>query len=177
MTECTNADVRDRLPDYVHGHLVGAAHAEVALHLATCDACASEVALIRDVRAALTVAPTIDVQRIASALPAPRRLTLVDGGAPQRRWFIDWRVAAAVTLLAVGGGSAAILSRDERAAPTADSAVTARVAVTPSIDAYVADATLGELESLLADLEQFDGLPARDPEAALATTNDVEVDG
>jgi anti-sigma factor RsiW len=196
MIDCPNAEIRDRLPDFVHGQLGAAARAEVAAHTAICAACAAELALLRELRATLRAAPSVDVTRIVSALPAaPARVAPRGPALARPTWRrFDWRVAAAVVAMAAAGGSVVVLSRyggtgdgapvpGSQVAQTPDSGGVAattdvgtlRVA-TVSIDADLADATAGEIEELLAELETFDGLPAGEPESTLPTPGDEGVD-
>jgi anti-sigma factor RsiW len=173
MIDCPNGEMRDRLPDFVHGRLGAVAHAEVAAHTAACAACAAEVALLRDLRVALGGVPSVDVGRIVGALPTPPvrgARVLVPRERHARRF--DWRVAAAVAGIAVIGGSALVVSR---ARPNGDREIQ-QVAVRVSMDADLAGATIGELEELLEELESFDGLPAGEPEATLPTPDAVEIE-
>jgi anti-sigma factor RsiW len=180
MTECPNGEMRDRLPDFVHEQLNATTRAAVAAHVAGCDACAAELALLRELRETLRSAPAVDVARIVAALPAPPRMQ--SGRLRRRGWRrTDWRIAAAVAALVVGGGSAAIVTGRLRRPDTPGSLV-ARELVLPrdsitaaprpqevaaaglSIDADLSEASALELETLLEDLEMFDGLPAGEPE-------------
>lgn len=102
MIDCPNGDVRDALPDYLHDRLDPARRAEVETHLATCDACRAELALLRDLRATMRRAPEVDVAAIAAAI-APHRVV------SKRSWVAGWRAAAAVAAIAVGGTSIALL--------------------------------------------------------------------
>ncbi len=116
MRDCENGEIRDLLPEYLHDALEPVARARVEAHLASCDACAAELSLLRGIRGALSRAPAVDVSRIAESV---RRATSAssrrgvhaetDGGGAARRapgsrrrleaW--QWSVAAAV-LVAVG---------------------------------------------------------------------------
>ena len=160
MNDCHNAAMRDQLPDLVHDRLSETSTAAVAAHVAMCAACAAEVALLRELRDALRSARAVDVARIVAALPMPPAVR--DGGRVGRRRSY-WRVAAAIAVLLVGGGSAAILSSRFREAGD-DRRVQQVAAADLSIDADLGDASLIELEALLAELETFDGLPAGEPE-------------
>jgi anti-sigma factor RsiW len=182
MIDCPNGEIRDRLPDFVHDQLDPPARAEVSAHLAACAACAAEVTLLRELRARLRAAPPVDVGRIVAALP---RSTGSRGSATasagDRRQRFDWRIAAAVAALAVGGGSAAVWNLwapNERPANVAVDApvpppgeraerVERVAAADLTIDADLAEVSVAELESLLEELESFDGLPAREPEPLL----------
>ncbi|MEP7002250.1 MAG: zf-HC2 domain-containing protein [bacterium] len=103
MTDCPNADVRDLLPDLVHGRLDAESRALVETHVAACADCKAEVALLRDLRASLRRSPRVDTAAIAAAVPAYR--------APSRRAWVGWRTAAAITLLVAGGSSVVVMRR------------------------------------------------------------------
>jgi hypothetical protein len=111
MIECSNGDVRDALPDYLHDRLDPARRAEVESHLATCAACRAELSLLRDLRATMRRAPVVDVAAIAAAI-SPRRATTTG-----RTWVTGWRAAAAVAAIAVGGTSIAVLRSRAPVAP------------------------------------------------------------
>ncbi len=124
MSDCPNGEIRDLLPDFLHGRLDAADQAAVEAHLRDCELCREELALLRGMRAALRRAPAVDVGQITAAIPpyrAPARHS-------SRQWG-GWRIAAAVTLLAAGGTSVALVRHG--AHPIADSA---RVAESRSSD-------------------------------------------
>ncbi|MDP9178119.1 MAG: zf-HC2 domain-containing protein [Gemmatimonadota bacterium] len=118
MNDCLSAEMRDALPDVVHGKLDAAKLAEVEAHVAACDECAVELDLLRAVVASMPAAPAIDVQRIVAALPVAAKQGLLlhrgNGEAafasdtslrrPQSVWSSPLlRVAAAVVIIAAGG--------------------------------------------------------------------------
>jgi hypothetical protein len=104
MIDCPDGDVRDLLPDYLHDRLTPSDRRAVDVHLASCEACRNELALLRDLRGTLRRAPAVDMDAIAAAIPAYR--------APAaRRVASGWRVAAAVAAIVVGGASVALLHR------------------------------------------------------------------
>ena len=112
MRDCANGEVRDRLPELVHGRLEGSERAAVEAHVAECSDCASEAALIRVVAGSATLAaPRMDVARIASALPgrvqAPSRIATRTVSRPWMRWAAGFLIAAA------GIGAALFATRDE----------------------------------------------------------------
>jgi hypothetical protein len=102
MSECTNGELRDLLPELVNGRLDAEMQHRVEAHVASCTECAEELALLRSLRASLMREPAIDTQRIAAAVRAHT------GGAAKRGATRDgiatpWRVAiAAAALLAAG---------------------------------------------------------------------------
>lgn len=111
MSDCPNGDVRDALPDYLHGRLDAARRREVESHLASCPTCRAELSLLRDLRDRVRHAPAVDAVAIASAIPPYR--------APVRRaWSNGWRVAAALVAIAVGGTSIVVVRSRGREAPT-----------------------------------------------------------
>src|SRR5437868_2070019 len=115
MNDCSNAEIRDRLPDLLHDRLDARVRAEVAAHVAGCADCQAELKLLRSARAMfIAQAPRVDVGRIVQALPTRAQT--------RRRSWVNWRVAAAVTFLVVGGGSVAVMSRGDSRKPVVDSA-------------------------------------------------------
>jgi hypothetical protein len=122
MSDCPNAEIRDLLPDFVHGTLAGAERAPVESHLASCADCTSEVSLLRTVRGALAAgAPPVDVASVVRALPAPPSSVVRpsvpgvvsieearrDRRAPART--VGWWRAAAVLLVAAGATTVAVM--------------------------------------------------------------------
>src|SRR6476620_3514319 len=121
MSECLGAEMRDVLPDFVHGQLDDGRTAEVRAHIASCAECAAEVELLRAVVSAAPEAPQMNVDRIVSARPTPTRhgfllhrgggvgspLTPVASPTMSHRSRI-WsrpvvKIAAAVAIVAAGG--------------------------------------------------------------------------
>lgn len=73
MSECLSAEMRDVLPEFVHGQLDDGRAAEVRAHLADCADCVAEVELLRAVMSAAPAAPEMNIDRIVRALPTPTR--------------------------------------------------------------------------------------------------------
>lgn len=201
MRDCVNAEVRDRLPELVHGLLEEAERAGVESHVAECPDCAAEAALIRRAAGVIALAsPRVDARRIATALPLSR----VSAQAPRPRWSGGGlRIAAALVVAAAGIGTLQYATRDrvsddiaridaplpvtggERAIarPVGGSAVsgayaTAQVAgrtglvLVGGIDAL----TLDQLEVLVSGVEALDAMPSADPEPLPFAENGVEND-
>ena len=111
MTDCSNAEMRDRLPDYVNELLSLADAAVVESHIESCDECSDEVALLRAVLAERPRAANINVAAIVTSLPrshvADRSVRSISS-APSvvgKTSFRSWRSIAAVAILAVGGAA------------------------------------------------------------------------
>lgn len=198
MTECSRADIRDRLPDWVHGTLGAQPTAEVAAHLGECALCRAEVALLRDARSALeAAAPRVDTARVAAALATAKR-----HARPRSRPASAWRSAVGVMALAASLVAVAVLSvrsprttaprqrgLEERSAPEhSPTAAAERGARTPSPTtgmpaarprAELSLAGAGELgdddlRTLLAHLEAIDAMPETTPAPLLTTFDEDE---
>jgi anti-sigma factor RsiW len=199
MNDCGNAEIRDQLPDLLHDRLDAGARAAALAHVDACADCRDELQLLRALKGTLgRGVPRVDVAYVVGALPkaplaaqrAPSRAVVPLGG--RRRVWTDWRVAAAVTLLFVGGGSYALMNAHgdsvvdttivashgaigessalpNRALATATVGESATVATATggSIDAE-SDSPLGELnedqlETLIKDIEGFSAVPETEP--------------
>ena len=105
MFDCANVEMRELLPELAAGTLDARTRARVEEHVASCAECASELETLKLVRGAYAAVPSIDTRRIVAALPKPPAATPVSAASsttPVRRWM-DWRVAAALTMITVGG--------------------------------------------------------------------------
>ena len=110
MFDCANVEMRELLPELVAGTLDASARARVDAHVITCAECASELETVRLVRGAFA-APAVDTQRIVAALPKPLTGPVaITSTVPVKRW-VDWRLAAALTMITVGGLSVAVVQR------------------------------------------------------------------
>jgi hypothetical protein len=110
MSDCANVEMRELLPELAAGTLDASARARVERHVIACLGCASELETLRLVRGAFP-APAVDTQRIVAALPKPfTGAVAVPTADPVKRW-VDWRLAAALTMITVGGLSVAVVQR------------------------------------------------------------------
>ena len=180
MTDCPNVEMRERLPDLLHGRLEGAARVEVQAHLATCEACAAELALLQEARRALDRAPAVDVRRIVAALPRPvgAPLTVSRGGgveAPARRAVPAWRryaVAAGLLLAAGVGGYPLLRGAGADAAPDRGPLAGASATATPTSPASQTGAGSAAEDRLLA--VNVEGLSDDDFVGLLDALDDLE---
>jgi anti-sigma factor RsiW len=188
MSDCTNLEMRDLLPDLARGALTGPSLVAVERHLATCGACRAELALVRNAQAVLGATPPVDASRIAAAVfrsAARRRHRTWGISTPPRRVWL-----AAASVVAIVG--AALLARnlarepgspvvspvvvqvEEPVAPTAGTpAPSEPVRSTPQppvrpelvVGGGISDLADADLESLLRVLDgldaQLDVEPAR----------------
>ncbi len=192
MSDCTNIDVREQLPDLLSGRLTAADRRAVEAHVASCADCAAELQLLRDVRQLLGTrqAPVMDTAAIVAALPRP-----VVAPTRSRLPVNAWRMAAAITLMAIGGMSLSSVRKYFGASPGSDTTAVAdplpQVAVqpevsaaqpetiavssaTPQVPARVASLTAGggvsdladeDLEALIGALERLEAAPGAEPDA------------
>ncbi len=111
MNDCPNADIRDQLPDLLHERLQAEAQAVVVAHVDGCADCCAELELLRGLRGMFAAqAPHVDVDYVVGALPKPPVRTIPLSPVRRQAWG-NWRIAAAVTVLVVGGSSAAVMTR------------------------------------------------------------------
>ena len=194
MIDCPNAEIRDRLPDLLHERLDAEARVAVLAHVSGCAACRAELELLRALRGAIVRETTVDVGRVTRVVVSTTTGTAtVSAVRPlqRRRVWTDWRVAAAITVLAFG--SASLVGRyraggvrdpmDSVRAPVAVGATTdarasgvrspePRIAAAPpaaattelSMGGGVSDLSESDLEALLSELAELDGVPESEPE-------------
>jgi hypothetical protein len=160
MTDCPNVEIRELLPEYLGGTLSASRRAEVEAHLASCDDCAEELALLRLVRQAYaSTTPTVDVGGIVAALPRKSVRPV------RRSWRTSqaFQIAAAVSFIALGGISLTVARSffgNDPTAITPDTMV-ASSAEMPliSFGGGVQDLGDEDLEALLSALESMEALP------------------
>jgi anti-sigma factor RsiW len=185
------SDIQEMLPDLLHGALPVSERERVEQHLAACESCREELEVVRSVKDAAVFAPAIDAARISGLIPPYRGI--VPAPAPARSRVTQWLVVATAAVLIVGGGSV-VMSRDSRspadvavvtppadvagpqslAAPTSGGAADAATASrTPSVHTFalasdVASLSDGDLVQLMNDMDDFDALPAAEPDPVIA---------
>jgi hypothetical protein len=161
MSECSSVETRELLPELLHDRLPAVERARVQEHVGACAACGSELELLRRVRAAATAVPTIDVSRVAAAIPGhrarPAWVRVVQMPA--------FRIAAAIALIA---GSIWLFQGPADVAPVIPPSViaelpsTSAVAATSHTELPIGDAlgelTEGDLHALIDELDELDAV-------------------
>lgn len=179
MRDCENVEIREQLPELLHGRLGPSERAVVEQHLAGCAACRDELDVLRTARAVLIAAPTPRLDHAAIAAAVSRARVQVE---PRP---VRWRWAAAITVIVLGGTSVATAVRSFRGEPAIDSTYVTGPAVvaqgdTPSAVPSAAAATPArltagggiddladeDLEALIGNLETIEVAPRAEPEAA-----------
>ena len=143
--------VREAIPDMVHGHLEEGVAVDVRAHTASCEACASELALVHLLFETRAQPPLDLAGRV-------RRGVAFDRQAVHRPWWALTAAAVAALALGIGMGSGQ--------APVVAPAFATEVAegwpwvleaevgmAAPVLDDLSSDA----LETLLTDLAQVEG--------------------
>jgi len=197
MNKCTDSDIRELLPDLLHGALAEAEKARVDAHVVTCESCQEDLHVLRTVKGAAVFAPSIDVDRVVRQIP-PYRAIVPAVEAPARTRVASWLVAATLALFVVGGGSVLMTrqnsSRTSVKSPTVDSgalvastqpspASTAPAATLnpriaqPSTAAHLHALALaaeadglsdGGLVQLMNDMDTFDALPGSESDPVIS---------
>jgi anti-sigma factor RsiW len=195
MNECADRDIKELLPDVLHRTLGSDDRERVELHLATCDSCREELSVLRMVNSAAVFAPAIDVGRIVRQIPPYQRISPTVE-APARSRVTQWLVAtAAAAVLVVGGslvvnrqpsGEITIVATDTSTGlgagpaapirtsvdrPAAAGGTTRTPAHTLALASDVAGLSDGDLVQLMNEMDDFDALPASEPEPVIAVDN------
>jgi Putative zinc-finger len=178
MSDCQNVEIRELLPDLLHGRLSAPARQRVEAHLAECQDCADELSLLRSVRAAFERVPAMDTAAIVRALPLPNRR--VAGGIWGHRTAL--RIAAAVSFISLGGISLAVARsffgpkptimqvdtamRASLPGDTNESTVLVNTSTTTPVISFaggVSDLGAEDIEALITDIESIEAAPLPEP--------------
>lgn len=185
MRDCPDGELRDLLPLYAAGRLAGSDRTRVASHLAGCEACASEHALLGNVARAYAVPPP-DTAAIVARLPVR------PGGRVAVPYYRQplWRIAASLTVM-IGAAAMLTVARSKPEATTLSGRNPAATPVSPAapgssdvapgatldgdarpvaagrvigLGVSLSDLTDEQIESLLTSLESLDATVLPDPE-------------
>jgi anti-sigma factor RsiW len=187
MSECVNGELRDLLPELVNGRLDAEAQRAVEAHVAGCEACAEELALLRALRPGLVRGPVVDAAKIATAVHAqtaqqPRHDAMHPRFATPRRLAI-----AAAALLAVSAIGYAVARRggDAERVVMMHAHDTAHMVAPASAGEGVldnlSDLSDDDVRTLTASLDGISSVPDADPSAGIdplgASIDDNSVGG
>lgn len=156
MRDCPNAEMRDLLPDMIHGTLGAAQRGEVEAHVAACESCRDELALLRRIRAAMP-APPVDTAAIVRTLPTYR------ASRPTRRGAM-LRIAAGLVLVA--GAASLVMRNGSREPVPVDTLAQAAASAAPvlSLGENVQDLSDSDLQALADELQALDAVMSEEPE-------------
>jgi anti-sigma factor RsiW len=193
MAECSTELVRDRLPDLLHGRLSASERLVVEGHLAACEECAAELALLAELRREMDAPELVDVGAVGSEVlgrvGAPDRAT-GGGRATSHRpaggslfSLVALRAAAAVILFAGGAYAVGVIggrgTEDKGVATTAGSrdgstGVLEVASAEISAELSLVGTTESEIEALARRIDAFDGLHSEAPAPVVALVDTPE---
>ncbi len=201
MNKCAELDIKETLPDLLHGKLDADARARVEAHLASCGECTEELEALRKVKSAAVFIPPIDADRLVRQIP-PYRTVVLAAQAPAGFRAVSWLVAASLVVVVLGGGSLLMLQKTPTVGPvvTVDpsavpdggstqrdkpSAVASNhhpvVSTKPARHALALATSVdglsdNNLRRLMNDMKSFDALPATEPGPAISVDNGDSLD-
>lgn len=183
MNDCKEVEIREALPDLVHGALPAPRVALVQQHLDVCSDCAAELAIVRAVLAS-AAAPRVDATRIVASIPPYARKS-------SRTHFTRTtylQLAAAVVIGAAGistalfrsehapspaaipvsaMASSAIQTSGSGAPATATNSASAAGSESGLALVGTADVSDADLAQLIQDMNNISALPPTDPEPVI----------
>jgi hypothetical protein len=196
MNKCTDNDIKEMLPDLLHGALGAAAMERAEAHLSSCEECREELQVLRAVKSAAVFAPTIDVDQIVRQIP-PYRTIVPPVELPARSRLVSWLVAASLAVTVVGVGSMLVARRSATTPPSVATTLPsatippeslAVVSKTPDAGALAGAAVAtqpshthalalagdvdglsdGNLVQLMDEMNRFDALPATESDPVIS---------
>ncbi|HEV2016777.1 MAG TPA: zf-HC2 domain-containing protein [Gemmatimonadaceae bacterium] len=199
MNRCTELDIKEMLPDLLHGKLDADARARVEAHVVSCEECTEEVEVLRTVKSVAVFIPAIDVDRVVRQIP-PYRTIVPAAQAPARSRVVSWLVAASLVVVVLGGGSLLMIQMQptltpvatvdhsglpDRASTQAEKPVGIAPIIAPNGTGISAKPTThalalatgvdglsdNNLRQLMNDMNNFDALPATEPGPVISVDN------
>jgi len=165
MSDCMEHEIREMLPDVLHGTVGPADRGRIDAHLTGCGSCREELEVLRSVHGAAVFTPSIDVESIVRQLP-PYGIAIP---APVERRvrtpITRWLAAAGFALVAFGAGSV-VMNQDEPVTRTAAVGIPGGTGL--SLASGLDGLSDGELVQLMNEMNGFDALPASEIEAVFA---------
>jgi anti-sigma factor RsiW len=157
MNDCQNVEIREALPELVHGTLSASQRALVREHLDECGDCSSELAIIRAVLGSATIVP-VDVPRIVASIPPYRR-----NASRIKRVYLE--LAAAFVIGAIGISTVAVHNSGSVAAVLRTGGVTTSLSTPGLALVNTSDLSDAGLAQLTQELDKLQAMPTTDPES------------
>ena len=171
MRDCSNGEVRDRLPELMHNRLAGEALVVVRAHVADCADCRAELALLEQLRTAV-VAPRPDTGRIVAMLPKYRALPV------WRRAMQSAQLRAAAAVVLLVGGYAVVTRGGEAPVPATPAAVTQPAGTSElAIGDSFHDLTDSDLAAMVEEIGQLEAVTAEPADEPLLPLGDAAISG
>ena len=202
MNNCMDTEIQEMLPDLLHRTLAADTRARVEAHVASCEQCREELAVLRTVKSAAVFAPVIKVDQVVRRIPPYQKIVpAVERPATTR--VVSWLVAATMAIAVIGGGSLvlarrevprAVVSKDppvsipSQVAPEPTSVAGASSQPEPTVAAVaphthalalaadVSGLSDGNLEQLMTEMAQFDALPATEADPVISVDTSYNLD-
>jgi|GEM_PF-1180971 len=173
MHECDTGEIRDLLPEYVHGLHDAVTRARVDAHLAACLVCAEELAFLRVARESF-ITPVVDlpvmVRAVVSSLPTQLATKRIPTTALRPSRVARWLIAAGVSFLLVGGASVHMRRTRDAATVERGPVVSVSDSGVPAAAAERgwSDLSYDQLQQLLNSIDGADPVPSVEPAARTA---------
>jgi anti-sigma factor RsiW len=193
MNKCSELDIKEMLPDLLHGKLDADARVRVEAHIASCGECAEELEVLRTVKSAAVFIPAIDVDSVVRQIPPYRTIVpVVEAPARPRPRLVSWLVAASLVAVVLGGGSLLMIQKAPTVGPVAAVEREPAIATTPverepaisttpvphalALASAVDGLSDNNLQQLMNDMNSFDALPVTEPGPAISVDNGDSLD-
>ena len=187
MSDCPNVEMREALPELLHGRLDAAHAASVRVHVARCAECAAELELLERVQRSYATSPAIDTAAIVRALPTPRARRKPSLGLLKAAAAIVLVLGGALVMRAVTGGQDGLGDSTQMVVQPSDTSP----AILPASDTQglrqrageprvlamslseLDDLDVEELESLLGALDGIDAAPVAEPDSLIGSVRGI----
>jgi len=185
MSDCSNVEIREALPELLHGRLDAVQATKVREHVARCAECAAELELLERVQRLYAATPPVNTAAIVAALPRPRMRRAFSLGLLRAAAAIVVLLAGALVFRAAMSGSengknnqVVVTPPDSPAvAVPRDTPVTIQRSAQPRVLAMsvseLDDLDADEMESLLSALERIDAAPVAEPDTLMGSVSGV----
>ena len=185
MSDCSNIEIREALPEFLHGRLDAIQAAKVREHVAHCAECAAELELLQRVQRAYSAAPAVNTAAIVAALPRRRTRRTFSLGMLRAAAAVVLLLAGAVIVRSAMNGSENGKSNPVVVAPQdtpavavqRDTPVTVQRSAQPRVLAMsvseLDDLDADEMESLLSALDRLDAAPVAEPDTLMGSVSGV----
>jgi len=187
MSDCPNVEMREMLPELLHGRLDVAQTARLREHIAVCAECAAELELLERVRRAYSAAPAVDTAAIVRRLPTRHTRGKQSLGLLRLAAAVVFVIAGAFVLRTVVGGTrggsdtagqlaqqpvdtapAVVTDTSSARAPQASSSRVLAMSLSEADDLEAE-----ELETLLGALDRIDAAPVAEPDTLIGSVRPV----
>ena len=183
MSDCSNIEIREALPELLHGRLDAIQAAKVREHVARCTECAAELELLERVQRLYAATPAVNTAAIVAALPRQRTRRAFSLGMLRAAAAIVVLLAGALVFRAAMSGSEngnnqVVVTPDTPAVTVQrGTPVTVQRVAQPRVLAMslseLDDLDADEMESLLSALLRLEAAPVAEPDTLMGSVSGV----